>query len=95
MAHALTDHETIRRWAEARGVRPAAVIDPDHPDDDGLEIRLTPPGEDFDEADESLTPVTWAEWFRRFDQHELALLIEDAARQPSTFNKLVRRSSLR
>ena len=44
MPHALTDHETIRRWAEARGVRPAAVVNPDHPDDAGLEIRLTQPG---------------------------------------------------
>jgi hypothetical protein len=95
MPHALTDHETIRRWAEARGVRPAAVVDPDHPDTGGVDIRLTQPGVNPDEADESLEPVTWAEWFRRFDANELALLIEDAARQPSTFNKLVRRSSLR
>lgn len=95
MAHALTDHETIRRWAEARGVRPAAVVNPEDADDTGLEIRLTQPGAGPGEADESVEPVTWAEWFRRFDENDLALLIEDAARQPSPFNKLVRRSSLR
>lgn len=94
MAHALTDHETIRRWAEARGVRPAAVVNPEAPDDDGLEIRLTQPDTSPGETDESVEPVTWAEWFRHFDANDLALLIEDAARQPSPFNKLVPRSSL-
>ena len=95
MAHALTDHETIRRWAEARGVRPAAVVNPDLPDDAGLEIRLTQAGAGAADLEDDVEPLTWAEWFRRFDENDLALLIEDAARQPSTFNKLVRRSSLR
>jgi len=95
MPHAITDHETIRRWAEARGVRPAAVVKADHPEDAAPDIRLTQPGAGAADLDDDVEPVTWAEWFRRFDENDLALLIEDAARQPSPFNKLVRRSSLR
>ena len=88
MAHTLTDHETIRRWAEARGVKPSAVAKPGNPDFEGVDICLAVPG--FD--DETVEPIAWPEWFRKFDDAELALLIEDASRQPSTFNKLIRRT---
>lgn len=88
MPHTLTDHETIRRWAEARGVRPSALARRENPDLADVDICLAVPGLD----DEALEPIAWPEWFRKFDDADLALLIEDASRQPSTFNKLVRRN---
>lgn len=92
MPHALTDHETIRRWAEARGARPARVRrGADAPA--GLktgDICLDIPG--TLEAG-AVEPISWHEWFRRFDEHDLALLIENANRQPSTFNLLVARKA--
>jgi hypothetical protein len=90
MAHTLTDHETIRRWAEARGARPARMRKAGRatpttiPDDICLAIPGTSPEGD-------LEPISWHEWFRKFDDNALALLIESAQRQPSTFNLLVKR----
>jgi hypothetical protein len=91
MPHALTDHETIRRWAEARGARPARVRRGDAPaglatSDICLDIPGTMP-------DGMVEPISWHEWFRRFDEHGLALLIESANRQPSTFNLLITRKT--
>jgi hypothetical protein len=92
MPHVLTDHETIRRWAEARGARPARVkpgrdATLSYTDDP---ICLVIPGASPADAVER---ITWHEWFRKFDEHELALLIENAHRQPSTFNRLIKRTA--
>ena len=92
MAHALTDHEMIRRWAEARGARPARVRKGRlaslnaTTDDLCLEIPGTSPAG-------TVELITWNEWFRQFDDHELALLIENSSRQPSTFNLLIKRTA--
>jgi hypothetical protein len=92
MPHALTDHETIRRWAEARGARPARVRRAGEvpaalgTGDICLDIPGTMP-------DGVVEPISWHEWFRRFDEHGLALLIENANRQPSTFNLLITRKT--
>ena len=92
MSHVLTDHETIRRWAEARGAKPARVnpgreATLSYTDDP---ICLQIPGASADGVCEL---ITWHEWFRKFDEHDLALLIENAHRQPSTFNRLVKRNA--
>jgi hypothetical protein len=90
MAHTLTDHETIRRWAEARGARPARMRNNGRAsltaiaDDICLDIPGTSP-------EGALEPISWHEWFRKFDDAALALLIESAHRQPSTFNLLIKR----
>jgi hypothetical protein len=92
MANALTDHETIRRWAEARGARPARVRRAGDASA-GLatsDICLDIPGT---MPDGTVEPISWHEWFRRFDELGLALLIENANRQPSTFNLLITRKT--
>ncbi|HYN06873.1 MAG TPA: hypothetical protein VES67_05750 [Vicinamibacterales bacterium] len=92
MAHVLTDHETIRRWAEARGARPARARK-------GRQARLTVTADDIwldipgTSPAGAVEPISWHEWFCQFDAHELALLIENANRQPSTFNLLVKRTA--
>ena len=84
-----TDHEDIRRWAEARGGRPMAIRGAG--EDDAEAIRLVfPDAPPPDAAD--LEPISWDEWFRRFDEHDLALLMEELTSdgRQSRFNKLVR-----
>ena len=83
MAQTTTDHETIRKWAEARGGSPARVKGTGDSKDVGL-LRL-----DFGEPEESLEPITWDEFFEKFEESELALLYQDEP--DNRFSKLVRR----
>lgn len=88
----LLDHDEIRQWAEERGARPARVKGTGGRGDPGL-IRLDFPG--FT-GEETLEPITWREWFKAFDQNDLALIVQDrtARGQRSNFNKLVSRETV-
>jgi ferritin-like metal-binding protein YciE len=90
-AQPLTDHEEIRTWAEERGAQPACVRGTGDPNDVGM-IRLDFPGYS---GEESLQPISWDEWFERFDERGLALIVQDktAGGQTSNFNKLVSREA--
>lgn len=57
-------------------------------------IRLDFPG--YSGA-ESLQPISWPQWFRQFDENNLALLVQEKTSrgQTSNFNKLVNRTSAR
>lgn len=81
-----TDHDEIRRWVEARGGRPAQVKDTESRD--SALLRL-----DFGEPDERLEPIEWDEFFRIFDENELAFLHQDETEggKTSRFSKFVRR----
>ena len=83
MAQTTTDHETIRKWADARAGRPARVKGTGDAADAGL-LRL-----DFGKPEENLEAITWEEFFAKFEESELALLYEDEP--ASRFSKLVRR----
>jgi hypothetical protein len=89
-----TDHETIRRWAEERGAKPAAVRSTRRKDDAGI-IRLAFPGAP-NADDEDLEEISWDEWFRKFDEANLAFVYEDetADGKKSNFNKLVSRETV-
>jgi hypothetical protein len=86
-----TDHDEIRRWAEAHGARPARVKGTGGPGDPGI-LRLDLPG---DGPDPNLEEISWDEWFRAFDENRLALVYEDetVSGKRSTFNKLVSRET--
>lgn len=88
----LTDHEEIRRWAEERNATPAAVRNTERGDEVGI-IRLDFPG--YSGAG-SLEEIDWDEWFEKFDENNLALIVQDetAGGQRSNFNKLVSRDSV-
>ena len=88
-ARPLTDHEEIRRWAEERGAQPACVRGTGGGEDVGM-IRLDFPG--YSGA-QSLEPIEWDDWFDKFDESNLALMVQDetARGQKSNFNKLVSR----
>ena len=87
----LTDHETIQEWAEERGATPACVRKTGGKGDVGM-IRLDFPGYS---GEESLQPISWDDWFEKFDENNLALLVQEttAGGQESNFNKLIKRST--
>lgn len=86
-AHRTRDHDTIRRWAEARGGHPAVVGDTEI-------LRI-----DFDdpdgEQDQNLRRIAWDEFFRIFDARDLEFLYQDRTHDGklSRFNKFVRAGS--
>lgn len=83
MSETTTDHETIRNWAEARNGEPAKV---DADGEDGI-LRLA-----FGQDDDALVKISWDEWFRIFEENDLALVYqEETGGQKSQFNKIVSR----
>jgi hypothetical protein len=85
------DHEEIRQWAEERGASPACVRGTGGGEDVGM-IRLDFPGYS---GEQSLEHIEWDDWFQKFDESGLALLVQDttAGGQKSNFNKLVSRET--
>lgn len=83
----LTDREEIRQWAEERGANPACVRGTGNKGDIGL-LRLDFPG--FS-GEGKLEEISWDDFFEKFEERELALLVQDktARGQTSNFNKLV------
>ena len=73
-----TDHNEIRRWAEARGGRPAVVRSTRGKDGGGI-IRLGFPRAPHAD-DDALEEIGWEEFFERFDESGLALLYQDETR---------------
>jgi hypothetical protein len=88
MAQATTDHETIRKWAESKGGKPAAV-DRTHKGGDVGIIRIMFPHAPHSEH-QSLTEISWEEFFQEFEKRKLALLYEES----SLFSKIVGRDTL-
>jgi hypothetical protein len=87
----LTDHDQVRRWAESREAQPACVKGTEREEGSCL-LRLDFPGYT---GEQSLHSIPWEQWFRVFDQRNLALIVEDtmADGRPSNFNKLVSRDT--
>ncbi|MCU1261234.1 MAG: 1,4-alpha-glucan branching enzyme [Bryobacterales bacterium] len=86
------DHDEIRRWVEERHGVPARVKGTGDNDDPGL-LRIDFP---VDGPDPNLEPISWDEWFRKFDEKQLAFLYEEkmANGTMSYFNKLVSRETV-
>jgi hypothetical protein len=88
MSEATTDHGTIRRWAEAKGGKPAAV-DRTHKDGDVGIIRIMFPKSPRSEH-ENLVEISWDEFFQEFEQRELALIYDE----DGLFSKIVGRDTV-
>lgn len=80
-----TDHEEIRRWAEARDGRPASVKDTGDGEAGVLRIAFR--------DDPALEDISWDDFFDKFEEEELAFLYQEktADGKPSRFFKLVDR----
>jgi hypothetical protein len=88
MAEATTDHETIRKWAESKGGKPAAVERTHKGGDVGI-VRIMFPNAPQSEHD-ALVEISWDEFFREFEESNLALLYEP----DSMFSKIVGRDTV-
>jgi hypothetical protein len=66
------NHDVIRRWAEERQAEPATVPNTQHDDHLGV-LRFNFPGYGGD----NLLPVSWAEWFKTFDDRQLVFLYQE------------------
>lgn len=84
-----TDHDTIKKWAEERGGRPAHVKTTGSGDDPGL-LWIDFPGYS---GQGTLEDMDWKDWFRAFDENQLAFLYQDETSDGSLsrFSKLVAR----
>ncbi len=89
----LTDHEEIRKWAEERKAKPSCVLGTGGNKDTGV-LRLDFPGYT---GEGSLQEISWDEWFEKFDDNDLALLVQDetSSGDKSNFNKIVSRGEKR
>jgi hypothetical protein len=87
----LTDHDEIQQWAEERRAHPASVRGTGSREDVGM-IRLDFPGYT---GEQSLEPIEWDEFFSKFDENNLALLVQyqTASGERSNFNKLIKRET--
>ena len=83
-----TDHDEIRRWVEEHGGKPATVRGTG--DGEPGILRVDFPG---GAGEDQLEHISWDDWFRKFDEENLAFLYQDqkASGEDSTFFKLVRR----
>ncbi|WP_407168685.1 hypothetical protein [Bradyrhizobium sp. ORS 111] len=90
-AHTTTDHSAIRHWIEVRNGRPATVEASREDGHVGI-LRV-----DFDPPDAGLEQIGWDEFFRKFDDAELAFLYQDHTKDGKTsrFHKFIRRSDAR
>ena len=86
-----TDHNEIRKWAEARGGKPAIVKRTESDDDVGI-LRIDFPG---DAGAGSLEEITWDEFFHKFDEKNLAFLYQDktSSGEESRFFELTSRDT--
>lgn len=83
-SHKTTDHDEIRKWAEARDGHPAKV---DTGGKGGI-LRI-----DFGEPEDNLTLIEWDEFFKIFDENKLDFLYQEETSDggKSRFNKFVNR----
>ena len=85
-----TDHDEIRKWVEARDGRPATVASTGNEDEAGI-LRI-----EFQEhkSGQSLTPISWEEFFEKFEESQLAFLYQEKTQQGeiSRFFKFVSRN---
>jgi hypothetical protein len=95
----LTDREEIRDWAAARMGFPAVVdISPEAGTQEMLRIVFDQSA--YQDQDRPERPanaggydlVEWDEWFRIFDERELAMVVEeDQPGRRTSFHKIIRR----
>ncbi len=87
MAETTTDRATIINWAESKGGKPASVKST-HKDGDVGIIRIMFPDSPNSDHD-TLTEISWDEFFEEFEQRQLALVYQP----DSLFSKVIGRDT--
>jgi hypothetical protein len=87
-----TDHDEIQRWAEKRGGRPSTIAGTTKKGEDAGLLRIDFP---TGASNPPLEPISWDEFFAKFDQEKLALIYQDetADGEQSYFCKFVNREA--
>jgi hypothetical protein len=87
-AHTTTNHDEIRRWAEARGGRPATVEGTEERGEHAGVLRIA-----FTDRGDELEEISWDEFIDKFEEEDLAFLYQDRTKdgKQSRFFKLVER----
>ena len=80
-ADTTTDHDKIRKWAQERDGHPARVAT----GGPGGILRI-----DFGEPEETLEQISWDDFFKIFDENDLAFLYQADDRN-SRFNRFIDR----
>lgn len=98
---ALTDHEDIRNWAAARMGFPA-IIDASAEGGTQPVLRIVFDQAAYQDQDRPERPpnaggyelVEWDEWFRLFDESQLALVVaKETPGRKDSYHELVRRDA--
>ncbi len=69
---ATQNHEVIKKWAEERGAKPAAVPGTEHQGHAGV-LRFDFPGY----GGQKLQQISWEDWFKAFDERKLVFLFQE------------------
>jgi hypothetical protein len=87
-----TDHVEIRQWAEERGGKPASIEGTERGNEEAGLLRIDFPG---GAGDPPLNRITWEDFFKKFDEADLAMVYqaEKADGSPSFFCKFISRES--
>jgi len=82
-----TDHNTIKKWAEAREGKPAVVEGTEDNDKGGGLLRIDFPGYEGDK----LTYISWDKFFKIFDDNNIEFLYQEETSdgEVSRFSKFV------
>ena len=81
-ARPVTNHETLRRWVEERDGQPATV----RARGAARILRVDFP---VGAGEEALKPVSWSEWFKKFDGKKLVVVAlgKDCSRQKQSLHQ--------
>lgn len=84
-----TDHDTIRKWAQQHGGKPARIVgtgakDP-HENAGLIRIEFREPNDKFEE-------IEWDDFFNQMDENGLAMILQHqhADGSPTTFNRFIK-----
>jgi hypothetical protein len=83
-----TDHDLIRGWAEERGGKPVSVRGTGRGGEAGV-LRFDFEG--YGAGGDELRPISWTEFFKKFDENNLEFIYQDRTRdgRESRFFKFV------
>jgi hypothetical protein len=85
-----TDHKIIKKWIEDRGGHPSVVRATEDNGKSGGLLRV-----EFRDPEDALDEVDWDEFFKVFDDNNLAFVHQDKTKdgKESRFNRFVSRDN--